>query len=59
MGVLQGRLGHGVVQKYTDVMIPQKKAKVEESAATVKPSKYDKSAKKTAAEAAAAAKTKK
>lgn len=41
--------------KYTDSMIPQKKAKIEEAAATVKPSKYDKSAKKAAAEAAAKA----
>lgn len=43
--------------KYTDGMIPQKKSKIEEAAATIKPSKYDKSAKK-AAEAAAPAKKK-
>ena len=55
MGVLQGRLGQPAVMKYTDGMIPQKKAKIEEAAATVKPSKYDKSAKKAAAEAAAKA----
>lgn len=43
LGTLQGRLGEQVLSKYTEGLIPQKKAKVEETAKEVKPSKYDKS----------------
>ena len=53
LGVLQGRLGEGKLSPYTEKLIPQKKAKVEETAKEVKPSKYDKSAKKAAAAEAA------
>lgn len=51
-----GRLGEQALAKHTDGVIPQKKTKIEEAAATVKPSKYDKSQKKAAAAAAAAKK---
>ena len=57
-GILLGRLGEQTLAKYTDGVISQKKTKIEEAAATVKPSKYDKSQKKAAAAAAAAAKKK-
>ena len=49
-------MGEQTIAKYTDGVIPQKKTKIEEAAATVKPSKYDKSQKKAAAAAAAAKK---
>ena len=55
-GILLGRLGEQTIAKYTDGVIPQKKSKIEEAAATVKPSKYDKSQKKAVAAEAAAKK---
>lgn len=55
-GILLGRLGEQTIAKYTDGVIPQKKTKIEEAAATVKPSKYDKSQKKAVAAEAAAKK---
>lgn len=53
MGALQGRLGVQAVSNFVEKLNPQKKAKVEESAKEVKPSKYDKSARKAAAAEAA------
>ena len=41
LGVLLGRLGDDMLHKHTDGVISQKKTKIEEGAATVKPSKYD------------------
>jgi hypothetical protein len=42
LGVLCGRLGTKTLEKYTgDSVAPKLKAKIEEAAATVKPSKYD------------------
>lgn len=41
MGILKGRLGESVMSKYTAGLNPQKAAKLEEAAAEIKPSKYD------------------
>lgn len=46
LGILLGRLGAAMLAKYTEGVIPQKKTKIEEAAATVVPSKYDQSRQK-------------
>lgn len=46
VGILLGRLGEQTMEKYLSSMIPQKRTKVDEAKAEVKPSKYDKSKRK-------------
>jgi hypothetical protein len=41
MGILKGRLGDSVIDKYSKNLNPQKKTKLDEAALEVKPSKYD------------------
>jgi hypothetical protein len=41
LGIFKGRLGESSMSKYFTDLNPQKLAKVNESATTVKPSKYD------------------
>ena len=42
LGIFKGRLGEGAMSNYLKDMNAQKVAKVNDAAATVKPSKYDK-----------------
>lgn len=46
LGIFKGRLGDATMAKYISDLNAQKLAKVNESAATVKPSKYDRPEKK-------------
>mgnify|MGYP006893247802 CR=1 FL=1 len=41
VGILKGRLGESVLDKYLKGVNPQKMAKIDESAKEIKPSKYD------------------
>lgn len=59
IGALKGRLPEGSLSKYLDGIIPQKMTKIDEAAAQIKPSKYDKSERKAAAAAKKAAMAKK
>jgi len=46
LGIFKGRLGDSTMSKYLSDLNPQKLAKVNEAAAIVQPSKYDRPEKK-------------